>query len=149
VTNALHGLTAALRRLPDSFADEAAELFTDIAERNGGRVMGYQLTADEKRRYVHAGGVTLIMVGTPAGFWTWRETGAKAHRIAPKRRRRVKGRRKRRGGLQPRLGGGVGVQYGPVRHPGFAGRRLWTRTVEQATSAMAQAAQQALDRAVP
>ena len=147
MSNALHGLSARLRRLPDGFADEAAELFTGIAERNGGRIMGYRLTADEKRRYVHAGGVTLIMAGTPPGFWAWRETGTKPHRIAPKRRRRIRGR-KRRGGLRPRLGGGVGVQYGPVRHPGIAGRQLWTRTVDQATQAMAAAAQAALDEAV-
>ena len=147
MTNALHGLTARLRRLPDSFADDAAELFTGIAERNGGRIMRYQLTADEKRRYVHDGGVTLIMAGTPPGFWVWREDGTKPHRIAPKRRRRIRGR-KRRGGLAPRLGGGVRVQYGPVTHPGIRGRKLWTRTVEQGAQAMGEAAQRALDQAV-
>ena len=174
MTNVLDGLTAKLSRVPAAYADEAAALFTVIAERNGGLMIRgrYQLTAAEKKRYVYDQGCTLIMEGIPSGFWVWKETGTSAHAIAVRRRHKAKTRGKRRGhgatrGHAPtftgrparrkpkpkrppgRLYGGYGHPVmGPVRHPGTSGRRAWTRTVTEATPKLAQALELALAQAV-
>jgi hypothetical protein len=162
VTNVLDGLSARLTNVPAAYADEAAATFQEVAERLGGKMMGrYQLTIREQRRYVYAEGCTLILYGSPAGFWVWRESGAAAHAITakPRRKAKTKGQRRGTGGARPghaptftgrrakrrkgtgrakrmpgRLGGGLGhPQRGPVQHPGFAGKRAWSRTVAEVT----------------
>ena len=171
--NVLSGLSARLTHVPAAYADEAVALFTLIAEKNGGRMMGrYQLTVAEAKRYVYDEGCTLILYGTPAGFWVWRETGASAHEIGPKRNRPVrKGAGGRRHGHGATLGhaptftgrparkkrkakrdrgrvyGGYGHPARKVRHPGFAGKRAWTRTVDEATPKLTKALELALAQA--
>jgi len=160
--NVLDGLTAAFSRMPAAYATESAKAFKQIAEANGGTMMGrYQLTAKEKKRYVRDTQCTLIMQGVPAGFWVWKETGTKPHTIAVRTRRRTKGAapkvkvKRRRGrtvgrGKQPALYG-AGWDHpvaGPVQHPGTSGRRAWTRTVAEATPILRRACNQVLFAAV-
>jgi len=156
--NLLDGLTAKLSRIPQSYATEAAKVFRTVAEANGGTMMGrYQLTASEKKRLIRDQGCTLIMKGTPAGFWVWKESGTKPHAIAVRTRRRtgpagskVKVKR-RRGrtvgrGKQPALAG-AGWDHpvaGPVQHPGTAGRRAWSRTVTEARPLIEAAARRVM-----
>lgn len=118
--NVITPYLARLSDLPAAYIDEAAATFTRIAERNGGTMMGrYQLTAAEESRRVTPDGASIMMYGSPAGFWTWKESGASAHTIRPRRKKA--------------LAGGLGHPVrGPVRHPGFAGQEAWTRTVAQA-----------------
>ena len=173
--NILDGLPERLSTVPARYADEAMAIFQLVAERHGGRMMGrYQLTIAEAKRYVYDQGCTLIVYGTPAGFWAWRETGAGPHAIAAKGRRKAKTRGTRRGtggarrGHAPtftgrsakrrkgkakrmpgRLGGGLAhPQRGPVRHPGFAGRKAWTATVAEVTPKLDAGLELALSQAV-
>ena len=168
--NVLSGLSARLTHVPAAYADEAVALFTLIAEKNGGRMMGrYQLTVAEAKRYVYDEGCTLILYGTPAGFWTWAETGTSAHEIAAKKRRKAAAgrrrghgatrghaptftgrpaKRKKKAQRQPgRVYGGYGHPVRRVRHPGTSGRRAWTKTVDEATPKLTQALELALAQA--
>jgi hypothetical protein len=172
--NVLDGLPERLMQVPARYADEAMAIFQTVAEKHGGRMMGrYQLTIAEAKRYVYDQGCTLIVYGTPAGFWAWRETGAGPHEIRAKGRRKAKtsGRRRGTGGarrghaptftgrrakrrpkpkaMPGRLGGGLNhPQRGPVRHPGFAGKRAWTATVAEVTPKLDAGLQLALAQAV-
>lgn len=121
---------ARLEQLPADYIDEAVGIFIRAAERNGGRMMGrYQLTASEGRRTVSPEGGSVTMNGTPAGFWTWRETGVKPHTIGPRRKRA--------------MAGGLGHPIrGDVLHPGYPGQHRWTRTVQQATAEIGQLGEQ-------
>ena len=120
--NVITPYLARITKLPATFVDEAVDIFVRVAERNGGTMMGrYKLTAEEKSRTVTTEGASVLMFGTPAGFWAWRETGAGRHTIRPARRQA--------------LAGALGHPIrGAVVHPGFAGKRRWTATVEQAES---------------
>lgn len=115
-------ITAYVHRIeavPAAYIDEAVDIFRRIAERNGGSMMGkYQLTIEERGRRATDDGASVLVYGTPAGFWAWRETGARAHTIRPRRKRAMR---------LPEHAVSI-----PVVHPGFAGKRAWSRTVEQA-----------------
>jgi hypothetical protein len=118
--NVIGPYVARISAVPAAYIDEAVDIFRRIAERNGGTVMGkYKLTIEERGRRATPEGASVLVYGTPAGFWAWRETGARAHRIAPRNKQAMAGA----------LGHPVGT---PVVHPGFAGKRAWTRTIEEA-----------------
>lgn len=119
--NVITPYLARIRDVPAAYIDEAIATFTQVANRLGGTVMGYQLTAREENRRVTPEGASVTVFGSPAGFWTWRETGARPHTIRPR------GKRALAGALRHPV-------MGPVVHPGFAGRQAWTRTVEAATA---------------
>lgn len=123
--NVIGPYVARISKVPEAYIDEAVDTFRRIAERNGGTVMGkYKLTIEERGRRATPDGASVLVYGTPAGFWAWRETGARSHTIRPRRKRAMAGS----------LGHPVGI---PVVHPGFAGKRAWTRTVEEAEAEIA------------
>lgn len=133
--NVITPYLARMKDLPAAYIDEAVAVFTRIAEHNGGTMMGrYQLTAVEKSRKVTPDGASVLMYGSPAGFWTWRESGASGHTIRPRRKLALAGA----------LGHPV---RGPVRHPGFGGQQAWTRTVAQAEEEISDALDDLADRA--
>jgi hypothetical protein len=108
------GLTATLRQLPAEVAHDVAVEFARTAERHGGQIKGYPLTATPGAVTITDATATVQMRGVPAGFWSWREYGTKPHSVSPRNKRAMGG------GLEALLGhpySGVaeGV-YMPARH---------------------------------
>ena len=130
MTNVLQGVTAKLERLPRNVIDDATRRFIDIAEHEGGRVAGHQLTAEAHQRHVTDGTGAVTMVGTPARFWAWRERGTRAHLI-------------RAHTHEPLALSGHPV-WGPVHHPGTEGRHAWTNTCERAAREIGPLVERAL-----
>jgi hypothetical protein len=140
VPNVLRGLPARLDAVAGEAVDRIADTFEERAERLGGRVDGRQLTARARQRRAARGEVSVVMVGTPAGYWSWREYGITAHRI-----------RARRGGGDADVMAGPGLRHpisGPVVHPGIAPGMAWSRTVRDVERVAPAEVERTLERAV-
>jgi hypothetical protein len=147
--NVIDKVAASLDNLPGDLVGDAVRVFTVIAERHGGRMMGrYQLTAKPGKMYRRPDSAWVLMEGVPSGFWVWKESGTGAHEIRPKKvRRRRKG--KRNFAMPGPMGGGLNHPvFGPVIHPGTTGSRKWTKTVNEADEAIGALIERALAKAV-
>jgi hypothetical protein len=143
MTNIIKGLAKRIDNVPVELLDDAIKVFVDIAERNGGKMMGgrYQLTAKPDKLRVRGEQASVLMKGVPSGFWVWRETGTGEHTIRPKRR-------KKRGWKPGPLGLPGHPVWGPVIHPGTAGQLRWTKTVDQAAKAIDDLVERGVEKAV-
>ena len=118
-----------LADIPRSTLADAARLVTGIAEREGGTVGRFRLSA---RSRISSG--LAVVFGVPAGPWTWVTTGTGRHRIAPRRRRA--------------LYGGFGHPVAEVSHPGGRGRGAWDRVEAEAERRVPELFERAVDEAV-
>lgn len=130
MTNVLQGVSAKLERLPATVIDDVTRHFIDIAEHEGGRVAGVQLTAEPHQRHAAGGSASVTMVGVPARYWAWRERGTRPHLI-------------RAHGHEPLALPGHPV-WGAVHHPGTHGHGAWTKTVNRAERELNPASVRAL-----
>ena len=120
--NVIAPYLARLTAVPADYIDQAAATFTRIAERHGGTMMGrYKLTAAERSRRATPEGASVLMYGSPAGFWTWKESGVGPHLIRPRNKLALAGA----------LGHPIRTS---VVHPGFAGKQAWSAAVDEAVA---------------
>ena len=134
MTNVVAGLTVRFQHLPVTVIDDVVKVFVKIAEQEGGRVGKYQLTAEAKDRAVSEGSASVTMVGTPPGFWVWRESGIRPHMIRPRRKKALAG------GLSHPV-------WGAVQHPGVPGKQAWSKVAARAERELHDAVVAALDKA--
>jgi hypothetical protein len=96
-------------------------------------------------------GVRIRPAQRQSGMWQMMETGASAHKIAARPRRRHKGKGKaarsssRATAMSP---GGRGFRAGPFNHPGSRGKRTWSKGVDKGMAAAIDRAGAELHRAV-
>ena len=85
------------------------------------------------KTHATASSATIEFRGTPAGAWTIATTGAKAHKIAPRRRKAL-------------AFNGRFAEH--VAHPGVAGRHVWTAAGPALEDAIRPVIEDTFDEAV-
>lgn len=95
-------------------------------------------------------GVRIRPAARQSGMWTLLDSGARAHPIAARARRRhkSKGKKARSSSRAAAMKVGGAWRAGPYRHPGSRGRGTWTRTVDRALAEGLDRARDELHRAV-
>ena len=136
-----------LARLPTTAMRKASREIVDAAEDEARRATGDGRMSGMGRRGPKLRAVAKVQTrtksataeirGVPAGPWAILQSGARAHRIAPRRRGGVLVGRSM---LHP--------VSGPVRHPGSRAKRTWTRVIEQAREITLEATQAEVRKAV-
>jgi len=134
----LHRIAADVAKIPDAGLIAAAKLakrVVDDAARAdvGGDMAGkhrrpIKLRARDKGIRPIERGRAVLVVGTPAGPWVWRNTGTDAHMI----------RRRKRGPMRKMS----------VRHPGTRGRGTWRGVVERCSDLVPRIFTEAVGQAV-
>ncbi len=109
-----------------------------VAGSAGNRAGPYPLVVRVDRAKVTKRQTTIVLYGSPAGFWAWAEDGARRHTIRARRRATATGR-------PPALFGELEHPVGEVTHPGFVGRGAWTATVEAAEADLENVLLRAID----
>lgn len=109
----------------------------------GRRYGPYSLTTEIAKAKVRKDSASLIVYGTPAGFWTWLEEGVPRHEVGRARSRVSSERRSGRGGR--RLA--VDTPNGPRTHAhaSMPPRGTWTRTVDEIETAVVELLEDRLD----
>lgn len=137
--SSIAGLAKLIERVPAVVVVDAELLFARIADeeaaRDGVSSIGpngygpYPLVTKVDRARVTKSSCSLIVYGTPAGFWTWAEEGIPRHEVGRARSRRSTGRSSGRGGRRQ----AISTPDGPrtYAHASFPRRGTWTRVVER------------------
>lgn len=154
------GLGKLLERVPAETVVAAELRFAQIAEDEltrdslrtisinaGGRTYGpYPLVTRVDRARVTKQRASLIVFGSPAGFWTWLEEGVPRHEVGRARSSRSTQRSSGRGGRRQ----AVDTPQGPrtYAHASFPQRGTWTRVVERFDDELEEVVTDAWDEAV-
>jgi hypothetical protein len=95
-------------------------------------------------------GVRIRPAARQLGMWTMLDSGASAHKIAarPRRRHKTKGKAGKSSSRAQALSAGGTWRVGPFQHPGSRAKRTWSKAVDKGLQAGLDRAADELHRAV-